>query len=163
MRRMKFGPGFHQWAQTVSTIVQAIAVVGGVGFAVFQLSGQQWEHRQRQIEATMDYLRQLDSEPVHSSYQGVLAWATILVPEPSPEEFQKTGAPFGVFLHGLAVCIQTAVCDSRTAIDWMCPAAIDYYAESVKANFEPDAFEVLSRIGAGGQLHTASMAIGLQR
>jgi hypothetical protein len=48
---MRFGDEFHKWAQTVSTIVQAVAVVSGVGFAVQQLSGQEWEQRHRQIEA----------------------------------------------------------------------------------------------------------------
>ena len=87
---MKFGDEFHKWAQTGSTIVQAVAVVFGVGFAVQQLQGQEWEQRHRQVEATMEQLKQLESDPVRTSYQAVLAWRDRVVPAPSAADIPKS-------------------------------------------------------------------------
>jgi hypothetical protein len=48
---------------------------------------------------------------------------------PTPEEFRKVSEPFEAFLHGLAICVETNVCDRQKAIDYICPSALAYSTE----------------------------------
>jgi hypothetical protein len=60
---MHLGDGFHEWVQTGCAVIQTAAIAGGVVFAVIQVLGQEWDQHQRQIEATMAHLQELNAEP----------------------------------------------------------------------------------------------------
>jgi hypothetical protein len=96
------------------------------------------------VEATMDLLRQLETEPLHSSYQRVLDWRNRVSTPASVDDFKRGSAPFAAFLSTLAMCVQTAVCDRQTAVgDWICPAALAYFAEATRKDVPSDAEQAL--------------------
>jgi hypothetical protein len=130
LSRIRFGPGFHTWVQTVSTFVQAVAVVLGVGFAIWQINDAMFSREQERSETTLAMLSELRKEPVKSAVEfierritGNSVWDG---PTISLVEFLRRVDPLTSYLQRLSDCVLANLCDRKQLELSICPLSTHF-------------------------------------
>lgn len=121
----------HAWVQTISAAVQAIAVAGGVIFAVIQLNQWVFEQDQGRREATLEHLQQLYEEPVRPiiSFLQQAYFVNLLFQsgqDITHAEFLERTAPLTAFFGKLETCVRLQICDRNLAAAEICPIVALY-------------------------------------
>jgi len=118
----------HDWIQSTSAGMQAIAVVVGVIFAVIQLSQWDTEREDRQREASYERLEQLSQEPLKTaaSYLQSVKRDLLLDGEVSLSDFAKNTEPIVSFAVGLRSCIDAGICHRELVVTGFCAQVLVY-------------------------------------
>src|SRR5262249_35682126 len=120
---MRTGRSFHTWAATISTIVQAVAVVGGVIFAALQVHELTIDRVEKRREVTYEHLKELDTPPL-SDVVAFLHVKTTIATVVTPEEFNARTGPFRPYLADLERCVSAQICDGNMAENEVCPLVL---------------------------------------
>ena len=126
---MKIKPEHHAIVQTLCTVVQTVAVVGGIVFGVLQV--WQWtteqDHQRRQ--AALEKLSQLDDEPLRAIVQSLPG--TRIGGRESMSEFIERTAPLVSFMTNIRRCVRARICDEDVVLAEVCPI-VESFSKAVQ-------------------------------